>query len=260
MQRRCTRNPLPSPKNSASAMQPVPVDGILGYCRRRIDGWVAEAGGVSNIDALESLVTQRLQMVFEEIRSDDDFDSHQGAVRQGRRKTSCSRGCEVPRFDDAENPTFGAAGAEGGTPATTPRIASVAVIDCRAGPSWPARFFTRWHEIAHRLTTQPPTSATDQPVYRSEQDPIERMMDEIAGHVGFYEPLFQPAYSAGGSASWQAESAADVRHGRGDHQREDGFPEASFQATLFNACTSADCRRRWSTLRRGRWATRSNQT
>lgn len=50
-----------------------PVDGILNYCRRRIDGWVAEAGGVTNIDALESLVTARLQMVFEEIRSDEDW-------------------------------------------------------------------------------------------------------------------------------------------------------------------------------------------
>jgi DNA-binding MarR family transcriptional regulator len=40
-----------------------PVDSILGYCRRRIDGWVAEAGGVTGIDALESLVTQRLKQL-----------------------------------------------------------------------------------------------------------------------------------------------------------------------------------------------------
>ena len=51
-----------------------PVDGILDHCRRRIDGWVAEAGGVTGIDALEALVTRRLQMVFEEVRADEDFD------------------------------------------------------------------------------------------------------------------------------------------------------------------------------------------
>jgi len=51
-----------------------PVDSILGYCHQRIDAWVAEAGGVPNIDALESLVTQKLQMVFEEIRTDDDWE------------------------------------------------------------------------------------------------------------------------------------------------------------------------------------------
>lgn len=42
-----------------------PVVGILDHCQRRIDGWVAEAGGVDGIDALELLVTRRLQMVFE---------------------------------------------------------------------------------------------------------------------------------------------------------------------------------------------------
>jgi hypothetical protein len=51
-----------------------PVDSILDHCRSRIDGWVAEAGGVTAIDALEALVTRRLQMVFEEIRADEDFD------------------------------------------------------------------------------------------------------------------------------------------------------------------------------------------
>ena len=51
-----------------------PVDGILDHCRRRIDGWVSEAGGITGIDALETLVTSRLQMFFEEIRTDEDFD------------------------------------------------------------------------------------------------------------------------------------------------------------------------------------------
>ena len=51
-----------------------PVDRILDHCRRRIDGWVTEAGGITSIDALETLVTSRLQMVFEEIRADEDFD------------------------------------------------------------------------------------------------------------------------------------------------------------------------------------------
>ena len=48
----------------------------------------------------------------------------------------------------------------------------VAVIDCR-GSKLARRFFTRWHEIAHRLTTHADQGATE-PAYRSEQDPIER--------------------------------------------------------------------------------------
>ena len=61
----------------------------------------------------------------------------------------------------------------------------MAVIDCRGG-KLARRFFTRWHEIAHRLTTHA-DRGDEEPAYRSEHDPIERMMDEIAGHVGFYE-------------------------------------------------------------------------
>ena len=40
-------------------------------------------------------------------------------------------------------------------------------------------------------------------------------MDEIAGHVGFYGPLFEPVFRAAhGSAA-----AADLRDGRGGHRR-----------------------------------------
>ena len=49
-----------------------PVEAIVGLCLRKLDSWVAQAGGVTGIAALEALVTQRLQMVFEEILSDAD--------------------------------------------------------------------------------------------------------------------------------------------------------------------------------------------
>ena len=83
-----------------------PVDGILDHCRRCIDGWVAEAGGVAGIDALESLVTQKLQMVFEEIRTDDDFARI--TDKYARAKKDPVFASMRMRFDDADNPTFGA--------------------------------------------------------------------------------------------------------------------------------------------------------
>ncbi|HJZ56574.1 MAG TPA: hypothetical protein VKE74_16530, partial [Gemmataceae bacterium] len=55
------------------------------------------------------------------------------------------------RFDDAENPTYGAlVKRKNAGPDAPDRY--VAVIDCR-GNKLARRFFTRWHEIAHRLTT-----------------------------------------------------------------------------------------------------------
>ncbi len=61
-----------------------PVSGILDYCHRRIDAWVVESGGVKNIDDLELLVTQKLQIVFEEIRTDDDWERIREVYARGK--------------------------------------------------------------------------------------------------------------------------------------------------------------------------------
>jgi hypothetical protein len=201
-----------------------PVDAILHHCRTRIDRWLAEARDVTTIGQLEALVTQRLQMVFEEIRSDADFD---------RIKEQYARAKKDPvfatmrlKFDDADNPTYGMLVKRKNVADDAPDR-FVAIIDCR-GRKLSRRFFTRWHEIAHRLTTHADRGAAG-PAYRSEHDPIERMMDEIAGHVGFYEPFFEPVFreAHAGKALLTFETVKAVFDG--------GFPEASFQATL-NAC------------------------
>lgn len=199
-----------------------PVEGILQYCRQRIDCWVVETGGVPDIESLESLVTKRLQMVFEEIRSDADFDRITNKYARGKKDPVFA--AMRFRFDDAHNPTYGILVQRKNVEADA-LDRFVAVIDCREG-KLARRFFTRWHEIAHRMTTH---ADIEEPVYRSEHDPIERLMDEIAGHVGFYGPLFEPAY--------QQASEGQVLLTLGTVQAIIGsaFPTASFQATLF-AC------------------------
>jgi hypothetical protein len=201
-----------------------PVDSILNFCRRRIDGWVAEAGGVTGIDALESLVTKRLQMVFEEIRGDEDFDRLTQVYAREKREFVFAT--MRSKFDDDANPTFGALVLRRNSTSDSPDR-YVAVIDCR-GFKLARRFFTRWHEIAHRLTTHADGGATE-PGYRSEHDPIERMMDEIAGHVGFYGPIFDPAFRRAG------QDKRLLTFGTVEAIITDSFPTASFQATLF-AC------------------------
>ncbi len=200
-----------------------PASSILDYCHRRIDAWVAKAGGVTSIDALESLVTQKLQMVFEEIRTDDDWERLKEVYARGKKEFVF--GAIRTKFDDDHNLTYGALiQRRNAGPADIDRF--VAVIDCRDN-KLARRFFTRWHEIAHRLTTH-----TDmlEPVYRSEHDPIEKMMDEIAAHVGFYDPLFRPIYQQA------TEGVPHLKFATVETIIGSGFPSASFQATLF-ACT-----------------------
>jgi hypothetical protein len=201
-----------------------PVDGILNHCRRRIDAWVAEAGGIDSIDALESLVTQRLQMVFEEIRADEDFDRLTEVYARGKKEFVFA--AMRAKFDDPANTTYGALVKRRNVGAHSPDR-YVAVIDCRKS-KLARRFFTRWHETAHRLTTHGDGGETE-PGYRSEHDPIERLMDEIAGHVGFYEPIFTPAFeqARGDNLLLTFGTVEAIVNG--------WFPVASFQATLF-AC------------------------
>src|SRR5262245_58464284 len=103
-----------------------PVDAILRHCRTRIDRWVADARGVTTIGQLEALVTQRLQMVFEEIRSDADFARI--TDKYARAKKDPVFATMRLKFDDADNPTYGALVRRNVGDDAPDRF--VAVIDC----------------------------------------------------------------------------------------------------------------------------------
>src|SRR5204863_687284 len=105
-----------------------PVDGILDYCRRRIDGWVAETGGITGIDALEVLVTRRLQMVFEEVRTDEDFDRLTQVYAREKREFVFAT--MRSKFNDDASPTFGALVLRRNVTSDSPDR-YVAIIDCR---------------------------------------------------------------------------------------------------------------------------------
>jgi len=196
-----------------------PVVAILDSCRRRIDRWVAEVGGISSIERLEALVAGKLQMFFEEIRSEADFARIKDVYAAGKRDAVFA--AMKMKFEDEGNPTYGALVRRKNVADDAPDR-YVAVIDCR-GDKLHRRFFTRWHEIAHRLTTH---ADLDEPVYRSEHDPLEQMMDRVASHVGFYEPLFGPAFDREmvGRSKLTFEVVELIRRR--------AFPEASFQSAL----------------------------
>lgn len=203
-----------------------PVTAMLDHCHRRIERWVSEAGGVRSVTDLEALVTRKLQIVFEEIREDGDFDRIKQVYAVGKRDFVFATMRD--RFNDGGNPTYGALVRRKNADADA-ADRYVAVIDCR-GEKRARRFFTRWHEIAHRLTTD---ADPDEPVYRSEHDPIEQLMDRIASHVGFYEPFLAPAFDRAleQSGSLCFDAVESIRLGV--------FPDASFQSTLYT------CHRRY---------------
>jgi hypothetical protein len=64
-------------------------------------------------------------------------------------------------------------------------------------------------------------------VYRSEYDSIERMMDEVADHFGFYDPLFQTAFQQA------ILGQPHLKFGAIETIINEAFPAASLQSTLF---------------------------
>jgi hypothetical protein len=208
-----------------------PAVDIVVHCRQLVDSWVAQAGGIapeaiSDINALETLIKRNLSMVVEEIFSEDDFErlSEKYARGMGEYVFAGLRA----QFDDPEIPVFGILVQRRSSAETDPDR-FVAVIDCReelSGEKFARLYFTKWHEIAHRMTTHwfPADLA-----YRSDDNPIETLMDAVASELGFYEPFLSPALDAAlASDNWLTFEMIESII-------QSVFPDASFQATLF-AC------------------------
>jgi hypothetical protein len=165
-----------------------PVQAVVGYCLDRILRWARADGPVSTIGELEAVVARRLRMVFEEVETDEALDA------LIRKYVKLGEGVFAYLKHDFDAETFGATYRRGTVPPDAPdRL--VAIIDCR-GEKGARRFFTRWHEVAHFLA-EPEGEEVETPVRRASDSPLERLMDEIAAHAGFYEPIFGPGGAGG---------------------------------------------------------------
>jgi hypothetical protein len=194
-----------------------PVEAVVRFCEEKIGCWAADFGAVESVASLEQLVAGHLQLVFEEVCSDDDLERIIAKyVAQGEYVFATLR-------DELGPTTFGLTimrkhwGPESGDK-------YVAVIDCR-GDKASRRFFTRWHEIAHLLVLEKELATL---VRRSSHDPIERLMDEIAGRIGFYEPIFGPVFT-------REHRQTPLEFKTVEAIRVAYCDKASFQSTLF-AC------------------------
>jgi len=201
-----------------------PVEAVIGFCHAKIDRWVKGRGGVASVADLESLVTEQLQLTFEELFTDEDLERMIAKYVAQREPVFASL------RHGLDSSTFGTTIRRRSSRGASPKDKYVAVIDCR-GEKGARRFFTRWHEIAHLLVLE---RELDAPVRRSTDDPLEQVMDSIAGRIGFYEPIFAPILA-------RRHGGALLSFATIDAVRKDYCDHASFQATLFA------CQRRLST-------------
>ena len=199
-----------------------PVQQIIGLCNAKIQAWLSEHSDIQTISDLERLVCTKLKLVIEEIWSDSDLARVMTKYVTWGDNVFASLESE---FDDATYATL----IERRSAHKRDSCKYVAVIDCRGGKA-ARRFFTRWHEIAHLLTLY---RQMELPLHRStsKRDALERLMDEIAGEIAFYGPLFTPALCA------RLGAGGHLTLGAVEDVRNRFCPEASFQSTLI-ACVA----------------------
>jgi hypothetical protein len=109
----------------------------------------------------------------------------------------------------------------------------LAVIDSRGARAARA-YFTAWHELAHLLLSPPQLSfegfRRSPPPEAKKKDAVESVVDDVAGLIGFYEPMFRPALEAA-----VHEDGGRLTLGGVDRLRTRSAPQASFYSTALAA-------------------------
>jgi len=202
------------------------VQNILSFCRLRVAKLLKSAASIHTIWDFEKVVCDHLNLVIHEIWNDDELRafSLRYAKDEGDRKFA-ALDMELEKSD-----TFGVI-YQRDTRTEEGEMQYVAFVDCRGAKSL-RRFFTRWHEIAHCLTTyqqfELPFRRTN--ISDIEKDSVETLMDMIAGQLGFSEPLFRPVLA-------RIQNNRALTFDIVEEVRQQFCPDASFQSTL-NACVS----------------------
>ena len=199
-----------------------PVDQILAFCDEKIRGWLRGRRNLPTMAELEAIVCEKLHLVIEEFHSDEELK----AII--RKYIGMGEGAFAALAIDFDDKTF-ATLMERQNVNRHSRDRYVAIVDCR-GAKGKRRFFTRWHEIAHLLTMY---RQLELPLHRSRGDntAMERLMDKIAGEIGFYEPILRPVLNS------EIVSNGGLTFDGIENVRQGFCPDASFQATL-KACVS----------------------
>src|SRR5688572_12105221 len=166
---------------------------IRSYALKRIERILAESlVPVTDLDILRRVVADKFRVKLEFICEAADIESiplkyprfHSGLLRRLRQEfvDGVTEGITLEREE------------------WDPRqFRYLAVIDAR-GERAVRAYFTAWHEITHLLVHPEqlpfPGFRRSPPRIEIDKDPLESVVDHVAGSVAFYPPFFQPAVTA----------------------------------------------------------------
>ena len=188
---------------------------IVEYCRREVSRLTARHGLPTTMGELLERVASCLDVEFVEIHSDDDLARLLQRIPPTVEPMMARVAAELD--DDTEGITVRRL-----SPQEWERR-YLAVINCR-GRHHARRFFTKWHELAHRLIDGEQLALAFRPTLSERKEPGEMLVDKVAGEIAFFSEIVAPhAYDCLGELGLTFDSV--------DALRLAVAPEASRQAT-----------------------------
>jgi hypothetical protein len=190
---------------------------IVDRCVQRVAAWAEEFAPVDSLEGLLDVVCEKLRLRFEVVTCDEDLDrirtqylaEKELAFADLNREFNATTDAVVIRLRNA--PAWSS-------------VRYVAVVDGRGKKQYRV-WFSKWHEVAH-LLAEPQTKFFFRRTQAFKREPIERLMDQIAGALAFHEPLFLPRAKAYGLLARVPRLAELTEFASSEH------PYASLQATL----------------------------
>ena len=163
-----------------------PFTRIREYALQIVRQCVEKYPSVYTLDGLRSALCNELSVCMEVIREDDDLSK---LAREYKFPEALRK--QIEREFDHED-------VEGwliSNPAWKPGLRRFLAIADGRGARGVRAYFTAWHEIAHVIVTPPQLFfegfRRSIPIDKS-KDPIESVVDSIAGEIAFYEPFVAP--------------------------------------------------------------------
>ena len=195
-------------------------DLIVQHCLTRLRAWVAAHGTPPNLSDLANEFAASLDMRITEVRTEDDIDAVLEEVAPVQKTVIGELKTE-----------FG-----GDTDAITVRRLDPkpwdrkywAIINCQGWHEY-RRYYSKWHEIVHRLVDGQQLAFAFRRTSENRPEPGEALVDRVAATLAFYPDMFEPVVSD------EIAKAGRLTFNVVDSVREQVAPDASREATA-NAC------------------------
>lgn len=154
---------------------------VILACLDKVSGLVD--GLEPHGEALSARVARHFQVHFEEVRTDDDITALEELYLRGKKEIGFARLRQEIHTPTVDALLFQRLNATMLDPDRWVAVLNMTVTEDRA-------YWNRFHELSHRLAEPPQLLLPFRRQLLDDQDPVEKLIDAIAGNIAFHPRLF----------------------------------------------------------------------